>query len=204
MIAGGLVAIFFSGLGGRLLARQLIKPVQSITDTMGKIKQTGLQERVDFIDNHDEISDLARMFNEMMDQLEDAFRQQQQFVEDASHELRTPIAVIEGHLSLLTRWGKNDPAVLDESLNVSLQELRRLKELVQELLVLSKAESEHTDAKAGVVNPEQAIRNVIKKTSAVHPEFVFEQDLSKLHSATIQIAPRHFEQILFLYCWTTR
>ncbi|MNG37125.1 Signal transduction histidine-protein kinase ArlS [compost metagenome] len=58
-----------------------------------------------------------------MDQLETSFYNQKQFAQDASHELRTPISIIEGHISLLNRWGKHDPAILEESLNVSVQEL---------------------------------------------------------------------------------
>lgn len=115
-------AIVISGLGGRLLARQLLLPLQSMNVTMKNIKQEGLHERVKFHDNQDEIATLMKMFNEMMDQVERSFQQQRQFVEDASHELRTPLAIIEGHLSLLQRWGKRDPAVMEESLQASIQE----------------------------------------------------------------------------------
>lgn len=54
----------------------------------------------------DEMGELAHIFNEMMDQIELSFNQQKRFVEDASHELRTPVQIMEGHLKLLNRWGK--------------------------------------------------------------------------------------------------
>ena len=67
-------------------------------------------------------------------------QQQKQFVGDVSHELRTPVAVIEGHLNLLERWGKDDPQVLEESIQASLQESKRMKHLIQEMLDLTRAE----------------------------------------------------------------
>lgn len=79
---------------------------------MKRIKKNGLNERVPVRENNDELAKLSILFNEMMDEVETSFTQQKQFVEDASHELRTPLTIIQGHLSMLNRWGKNDPAIL--------------------------------------------------------------------------------------------
>ncbi|UUZ95320.1 HAMP domain-containing protein [Paenibacillus sp. P25] len=106
MIIAGIGAVFLSGLGGLLLSRQLLQPIQSLSETIRNIKLKGLHERVQPLNNHDELSRLAEHFNDMMDQLEASFRQQKQFVEDASHELRTPLTIMKGHLSLLQRWGR--------------------------------------------------------------------------------------------------
>jgi two-component system sensor histidine kinase ArlS len=198
MAIGGLGALILSGLGGIFLTRQLLKPIRSITDTMRKIKHKGLNERVMIYDNQDEISKLANMFNEMMDQLQKAFQQQQQFVEDASHELRTPIAIIEGHLSLLNRWGKDDPVLLNESLTVSLQELTRLKGLVQELLELSRAEAVAGHSNSQLVDPSHIIASIVKNMAILHPEFVFDLNLAELPGVKINIAPHHLEQILLI------
>jgi two-component system sensor histidine kinase ArlS len=198
MLIGGLGALILSGLGAILLTRQLLKPIQSITDTMRKIKNKGLHERVIVLDNHDEISKLAIMFNEMMDQLEISFQQQKQFVEDASHELRTPIAIMEGHLSLLRRWGKDDPALLNESLNASLQELIRLKGLVQELLELSRADTEMDHSRIERIDPCQIISAIVKNIHMLHPEFIFDTNIADLSGLSIAIVPHHFEQILLI------
>ncbi len=90
--------------------------------------------------NYEEIDNLANTFNEMMSQIEESFNQQRQFVEDASHELRTPLQIIQGHLNLIQRWGKKDPAVLEESLNISIEEMNRIIKLVEELLELTKGD----------------------------------------------------------------
>jgi two-component system sensor histidine kinase ArlS len=134
----------------------------------------------------------------MMDELQLSFQQQQQFVEDASHELRTPIAIMEGHLSLLNRWGKDDPVLLNESLQASIQELNRLKGLVQELLVLSRADTVMQDHQTESVNPIQIIADVIKNYRMLYPEFIFDTQLLELTSVSITIARHHLEQVLLI------
>lgn len=198
MLICGLGAIVISGLGGGLLARQLLKPLQSMADAIRKIKQKGLHERVRVNHNQDEIATLMKMFNEMMDQVERSFQQQRQFVEDASHELRTPIAIMEGHLSLLRRWGKNDPAILEESLHVSIQELARLKGLVQELLALTRAEESIPTEGVQAANPDVVIRHVMKHIEVVYDSFRFETELEPLAGVSIAISVQHLEQLLFI------
>ena len=106
MMAAGIVAIILSVIGGRLISFQLLKPINSIIRTMRSIKENGLKERVPVKRQRDEMTELGIMFNEMMDNLESSFQQQQQFVEDASHELKTPLSIIHGHLSAHQSLGK--------------------------------------------------------------------------------------------------
>jgi len=192
-------AMIISGIGGGLLARQLLRPLQAMNDAMIGVKQKGLQERVQLNENkNDEIATLMKMFNEMMDQLERSFGQQKQFVEDASHELRTPIAIIEGHLALLQRWGKDDPDVLEESLQASSQELARLKGLVQELLALSRAEKELVYENEQWPHAKRTIEQLIKNVEVLHPNFSFDIDLNLLSSVHISVSEQHLEQILLI------
>ncbi len=83
-----------------------------------------------------EVAQLAVTFNEMLDRLESSFAIQQRFVDDAGHELRTPITIIRGHLDLLG----DDPAERDEVLALVKDELARMARIVNDLLVLAKAE----------------------------------------------------------------
>ncbi|UED74178.1 cell wall metabolism sensor histidine kinase WalK [Brevibacillus sp. DP1.3A] len=198
MAIGCLTAVIISGLGGRLLARQLLRPLQSMNETMSNVRQIGFHERVQFHDNQDEIATLMKMFNKMMDQVERSFLQQRQFVEDASHELRTPIAIIEGHLGMLRRWGKNDPAVLEESLQTSIQELARLKGLVQELLVLTRAEHVEIEEDVALHNPDRAVCHMIKKFATIQPTFTIEQELGPLAGEILAISEEHLEQVLLI------
>ena len=74
----------------------------------------------------------------MLDNLEQSFDRQKKFVSDASHELKTPIAVIQGYSGLLKRWGKSDPEVLDESIDSIAREAENMKRIVEQLLLLAR------------------------------------------------------------------
>lgn len=199
MIVFGLIAVLLFGLGGGVIAGQLLKPLQSLAATIANIRRNGLQERVPAGRKRDELTALMRLFNAMMDDVERSFAQQRQFVEDASHELRTPIAIMEGHLALLRRWGKHDPAVLEEALDISAQELGRLKRLVEELLALTRAERERTGEEAAQTVPlAGAVRRVLKHVAPLHPDFDFRDELAQLAGASIEIDPVHLEQIVLI------
>jgi two-component system sensor histidine kinase ArlS len=196
MALGVLGGIAFSAFGGILMTRQFVKPIARLSEAMGRIKHGGLTERVEFADNKDELSELSQVFNQMMDRLEASFQQQNQFVEDASHELRTPIAIIEGHLTLLARWGKDDPSVLEESLKASLEELSRLKNLTQDLLASSHTES--VLAESEYSDPAMIIGKVVDDFAVIHPEFIFETDNSLSEDVRLAIPEHHLKQILMI------
>ncbi|MQI42451.1 sensor histidine kinase ArlS, partial [Escherichia coli] len=119
---------------------QITKPLVSLSNKMIEIRRDGFQNKLQLNTNYEEIDNLANTFNEMMSQIEESFNQQRQFVEDVSHELRTPLQIIQGHLNLIHRWGIKDPAVLEESLNISIEEMNRIIKLVEELLELTKGD----------------------------------------------------------------
>lgn len=198
MIIFGLGGVVLCGLGGGLLAWQLLKPLQSMAQTIRNIKRRGLHERMQLTNKQDEIGTLIRIFNTMMDQVERSFQQQSQFVEDASHELKTPIAIIEGHLSLLQRWGKQDEEVMEESLNASIQELRRLKGLIQELLTLTRAENEGLGEGQPVTRPEEAVRSILGNVSLIYPEIDLQLEWHGKTEVMIGISQEHLEQLLLI------
>jgi two-component system, OmpR family, sensor histidine kinase ArlS len=190
---GGAIAV--SIFGALYLVRQLLHPMRSVIDTMKRIRSKGFQERVEIPEQRDELTELAVMFNGMMDQVEHALKQQQQFIEDASHELRTPIAILEGHLSLLNRWGKDNPDVLKDSLQASVEEMTRLKELVLELLELTRADAAEHAKEIPPVEPEAILGNWISHFQTIHPDFSFDIHLEAVKGVQLRILPRHLEQI---------
>ncbi|MWV42976.1 HAMP domain-containing protein [Paenibacillus sp. HJL G12] len=196
MVIGGVIAVGISAVIGWAIAKQFLRPIKALAGTIQNVKENGLQERVENIENGDELSELARLFNELMDQLEVSFRQQQQFVDDASHELRTPITILEGHLNLLNRWGKKDPDVLEESLGASLQEVRRLKGLVQELLTLTRSETRPLPDHVEYIRIDPILNQTVKRMEILHPEWVF--DLQLEQGLMVKINPLHLEQIMLI------
>ena len=108
----------------------------------------GLKVALDSIDDsckrievHDaELGGLEAAVNNMLRRLEEGKRQQIRFVDDASHELRTPIAVIQGYVNMLDRWGKDDPAVMEEAITAIKNESEHMKVLIDQLLFLARGE----------------------------------------------------------------
>ena len=117
------------------VAGRLLRPVQELTETAEAISDSDLTRRIP-VEGDDEISRLARTFNEMLDRLEESFTAQRRFVDDAGHELRTPITIVRGHLDLLGE----DPEERRETLGLVSDELSRMARIVDDLLVLAKAE----------------------------------------------------------------
>ncbi len=193
----GVAAILLSALSGFFLAKQLLKPIRSLSAAMQKIKENGFQERMKGYKQKDELTELSNLFNEMMDEIEQSFFQQKQFIEDASHELRTPVSILEGHLSLLNRWGKKDPAILEESLQASLQEVSRLKKLVVDLLELTRAENSRGSFSQDSIFIQPILQQVAKNLELIHPEFQIELIIEK-PVKPVRVSEQHLQQILII------
>jgi signal transduction histidine kinase len=115
--------------------------VSGAIDALNAINELHLDRRVSIDDERVELKGLAQAINGMLDRIAAAYRSQLRFVSDASHELRTPIAVIQGYANLLDRWGKNDPKALQESIDAIKNEAEGMKLLVEQLLFLARGDN---------------------------------------------------------------
>jgi two-component system OmpR family sensor kinase len=127
--------LIFASLLAWVIAGRVLTPLRLLRDTARSISETDLTQRIP-VEGDDELADLARTFNEMLDRLEVAFGSQKAFISDAGHELRTPITIIRGHLDLMN---ENDPDERRETLQLVNDELDRMSRLVNDLLLLAKA-----------------------------------------------------------------
>jgi two-component system, OmpR family, sensor kinase len=118
-----------------VIAGRLLRPVRQLTDTARTITDTDLSRRIP-VEGDDEIAELTRTFNEMLDRLTAAFAVQRAFVDDAGHELRTPITIVRGHLELMG----DEPHDREETVALVTDELDRMSRIVDDLLLLAKAE----------------------------------------------------------------
>jgi two-component system, OmpR family, sensor kinase len=119
-----------------LLARRLLSPVSKLTEAARNASESDLTQRIPTTSGTDEVAELARTFNAMLDRLEAAFASQRRFLNDAGHELRMPLAVVMGHLELVT----DDPEDRRQTMELVQDELGRMDRIVDELLTLAKAE----------------------------------------------------------------
>jgi signal transduction histidine kinase len=133
----GLATLMIGSLLAWRVAEGVLSPVREVTETAAGITSGDLARRIR-VSGRDEISLLASTFNEMLDKLKEAFDTQRRFVDDAGHELRTPITVIRGHLELLDE----DPEERHKTLALVSDELDRMQRIVNDLLVLARSERE--------------------------------------------------------------
>jgi two-component system, OmpR family, sensor kinase len=118
-----------------IVAGQILAPVRLLHRTAAEIREDDLSRRIP-VRGRDDIAALAEQFNAMLDRLQAAFSTQREFLDDASHELRTPITIIRGNLELLS----DDPTERAEDIRLCLDELDRMSRIVEDLLLLAKSQ----------------------------------------------------------------
>jgi signal transduction histidine kinase len=135
-----LAMLAVSTLIGFALSRLALRPVRLIRETANRIRSDNLSERIPVGGVRDEISELARLLNQMFDRLESSFKQVRRFAAEASHELKTPLSLIRLQAEKLLVSGKLSPTE-EEAVQMQLEELARLNQIIEELLFLSRAEA---------------------------------------------------------------
>jgi signal transduction histidine kinase len=118
---------------------KVLSPVRDLRDAARSVSGSNLRRRLE-VEGDDELADLGQSFNEMLDRLESAFSTQRDFIRDISHELRTPIAVVRGHIELLAEGGMSDPGERAATMTLITGELDRMSRFVNDLLLLAKSE----------------------------------------------------------------
>lgn len=182
------------------LVNYLIQPVRDMTNLADEIRHDpSSPKRVTITTKHnDELTGLASLLNSMLDQIQTFITQQQQFVEDVSHELRTPVAIVKGHMELLNRWGKDDPKVLAESIDASLQEISRMQGLVQEMLDMTRADQVEIAFKKENTDVRQVVKAVFANYQMITPDFTFYLDDDLKKPTLVNMSRDHLEQILII------
>ena len=127
--------------GSIAIASSAIEPLGRLNAAMGEIRSDQLSRRLGWKERKDEIGSLAQSFDAMLDRLEDGFDRERQFISDASHELKTPLTVINANAQMLQRWADRDPQIRAESLRAIGDESASLAAMVNGMLLLAKAES---------------------------------------------------------------
>jgi two-component system sensor histidine kinase ArlS len=144
IVIGALVVLLFCistltiHLRGSYLTRKAFGVLDELTEKANNISSQNLNLRLNVNDSTDELIEIALTFNRMMDRIEKAYEKQNQFVSDASHELRTPISVIQGYARMLDRWGKEDKDILQESIQAIKKESENMQDLVDKLLFIAR------------------------------------------------------------------
>ena len=143
----------------------------SIEDAISKISPVASDERIHIGDS--EFKGLEDAINKLLDRMRDSYRQQARFVSDASHELRTPISVIQGYANMLDRWGKSDESVLDESITAIKCESENMKNLVEQLLFLARGINGKTQLTIKEFSLSNMIKEVVEESKMIDDKHVY-------------------------------
>ena len=147
--------------------------LQALAGELEKINARHLDSRIDLPSTQKELRALARAINDMLDRINKAYSAQMRFVSDASHELRTPIAVIQGYAALLDRWGKDDPQALQESIQAIRSEAKAMEELVEQLLFLARGDNDTQPVKPELFDLTALAGEVLREEEMIHEDRVF-------------------------------
>ncbi len=192
MLLVAIIGITTAGLLSFSLARQALEPIRQVRDAAAEITGKNLNRRVPEPGTRDEVEDLARTLNGMLERLESSFETQRRFTADASHELRTPVTAIAGHASYLLR--RTSPTESQrESLEAITSLSTRLGRLIGDLLDLARA-----DAGFGV---EPVDTNLMTLAEDVHLEVVAiagnaEIEIEGSRDVRALVDPHRFRQVI--------
>lgn len=142
LITSMVFGFLFMWLFGSFNTRRVLRPIYDMTKTAEKISITNMKERLDVSKAKYELRDLAITLNDMLARVQTDYEKQKRFVSDVSHELRTPISIVNGYASMLKRWGKEDEAILEESIEAIIGEAKNMQVLVENLLTLVRADNQ--------------------------------------------------------------
>ena len=135
------VGLALAAVGGYFLTKKTLAPVAAMGAKAGHITAANLHERLPVRNPSDELGRLASTFNGLLDRLDRSFDRQRRFIADASHELRTPVAILSGEAEVALSQGERSPEEYRESLGVLHQEAKRLARIVEDLFTLTRADS---------------------------------------------------------------
>ena len=180
--------LLLQGRVGKDKSRRLMEPLERIAQTAEELSRVRfdpeklhhLEDAIGTVsplspDAHvytgdKEMQGLETAINNMLARTQETYREQSRFVSDASHELRTPIAVIQGYADMLHRWGKDDETVLEEGISAIQSESTHMKKLIEQLLFLARGDNGRNQLTMETMDISQMLAEVYEESKMIHPD----------------------------------
>ena len=167
-----LLALDFFGIllaigAGYALSRRILTPIKTMNELAREIAFEKMSGRIPIGTANDELNELAKTLNKMLDRLQGGISKQQKFVSDASHELRTPAAVIKGYIDFIETYGTADEALLKENLKVIGSEAQNMQALLENLLFLSRTDQHRQKLNKKTLDLDDIVGDVMSKMKTV-------------------------------------
>lgn len=182
-------------VSGAFLARIVTQPITALTRTMKNIQQNGRFQKLSISEkSNDELNQMGMTFNEMMALLEENYLKQEEFVSNASHELKTPLTIIGSYAKLLERQGMENREVAEESITAIRSETSRMTTLIDQLLMIARRsetvpEIEETDLTALLSETTAALQRSYDR------DFILLTDNNPI---IVQTDPAKLKQLLYI------
>ena len=161
ILYGGLPALLLGIIGGSILMRQVLRPIEELTEALEKTTASNLAEPVARSGNGDELDRMSAVFNGMKERLGASFTQAREFTLHASHELKTPLTILHGTLEQMIA-DNTTPTVHRERITSMLEEVQRLSVIVGQLAFLAKADAGLLEATHGTVALHELVRDLVE------------------------------------------
>lgn len=178
------LTVILTGLSGVFLVQLTLKPVDQMIDTIHQITAENLKLRLKIPGTKDEIESLARTFNQMIARLDESFTTQRQFMEDISHELKTPLAVLKGELEVTLKKIRSTQEY-ETILHSSLEEVNHLAGMVENLLTLARFDAKTTTLQAIPLDLGALIKDSVEAIQVLAVQKNIKVQLNGAHSVEV-------------------
>ncbi len=183
------LTVILTGLSGVFLVQLTLRPVDQMIDTIHQITAENLKLRLKIPGTKDEIESLAQTFNQMISRLDEAFTTQRQFMEDISHELKTPLSVLKGELEVTLKRIRSTQEY-ETTLQSSLEEVNHLAGMVENLLTLARFDAKTTTLQAVVLDLNLLLRDAVEAIQVLAVQKDISIQLNSAHTVEI-IGDKH-------------
>ena len=178
------LTVLLTGLSGVFLVQMTLRPVDQMIETIHQITAENLKLRLKIPGTRDEISSLAKTFNQMITRLDESFTSQRQFMEDISHELKTPLSVLKGELEVTLKRIRS-PQEYETALQSSLEEVNRIAGIVENLLTLARFDAKTTALQAVPLDLNVLIKDTVDAIQVLAVQKEITIQFNSAHSVEI-------------------
>ena len=191
------ITLILTSFGGVFLADRLLKPLVQMNESAREISSHHLNRRLPVANPKDELGRLATTLNELFGRLEKAFKNQQRFIADASHELRTPMAAMRAEIEVALRRERSVKEYKELTYS-SLDEVTRLSRLVERLLFLTQSDAGQLPLQLETVQLDEVCRRVFEKLRRLAQSKKIDLRLHDLQPSAVQGDPELLKQLLMI------
>lgn len=194
------LALLAASFGGYFLAKKSLAPITEMNRKAEDITAKNLHERLPVKNERDELGSLASTFNELLSRLDESFEQQRRFMADASHELRTPVAIVRGEADVILGKDKRDEAEYRESFSIVQSEAERMTRVIEDLFTLARVDAGQQPLQKDVIYLDEILGDAVKsfRTVARNREvsLCFEMPEEMKFSGDAQLLRRLFSNLI--------